>query len=452
MAIGDYRLSFGQGLILNNDFSGSKSWGIDNIAKRTIVPKRHFSTAESNFFRGGAAVFDLGKFSLTTFYSNNSIDANLSDAGHITSFKVDGLHRTKLEIEKKNNSREQVTGGNINLRKNRFQAGISGVYHNYNRMYNPVEYEYNKHYLRGYENFNASIDYSYQLPGFIFAGETAMSQDGAVATLNSLQYRPNTEVSFTLLHRYYPTTYNALHAQSFSEGSRIQNENGLFIGAVFKPFRRFIVNTYLDLVKFPWWKYGVDGPSKATDFYFIGTYTLSPQSYLEARYKFKMKEKNLDHPEQENKSVLPYTTNKIRLRYNHEYDSGWNLRTTVDFAQYTAKYQPSERGIMISQNIAYRGKSPLKGDAYLAWFNTDTYNSRLYSYERNLLSTFYMPFFYGKGVRLALSAKYEITSSLTFSAKAGYTNYFNRDVIGSGTELINGNSRADIFTYIRWRF
>ena len=452
LAIGDYRLSFGQGLILNNDFSGSKSWGIDNIAKRTIVPKRHFSTAESNFFRGGAAVFDLGKFSLTTFYSNNSIDANLSDAGHITSFKVDGLHRTKLEIEKKNNSREQVTGGNINLRKNRFQAGISGVYHNYNRMYNPVEYEYNKHYLRGYENFNASIDYSYQLPGFIFAGETAMSQDGAVATLNSLQYRPNTEVSFTLLHRYYPTTYNALHAQSFSEGSRIQNENGLFIGAVFKPFRRFIVNTYLDLVKFPWWKYGVDGPSKATDFYFIGTYTLSPQSYLEARYKFKMKEKNLDHPEQENKSVLPYTTNKIRLRYNHEYDSGWNLRTTVDFAQYTAKYQPSERGIMISQNIAYRGKSPLKGDAYLAWFNTDTYNSRLYSYERNLLSTFYMPFFYGKGVRLALSAKYEITSSLTFSAKAGYTNYFNRDVIGSGTELINGNSRTDIFTYIRWRF
>lgn len=452
LAIGDYRLSFGQGLILNNDFSGSKSWGIDNIAKRTIVPKRHFSTAESNFFRGGAAVFDLGKFSLTTFYSNNSIDANLSDAGHITSFKVDGLHRTKLEIEKKNNSREQVTGGNINLRKNRFQAGISGVYHNYNRMYNPVEYEYNKHYLRGYENFNASIDYSYQLPGFIFAGETAMSQDGAVATLNSLQYRPNTEVSFTLLHRYYPTTYNALHAQSFSEGSRIQNENGLFIGAVFKPFRRFIVNTYLDLVKFPWWKYGVDGPSKATDFYFIGTYTLSPQSYLEARYKFKMKEKNLDHPGQENKSVLPYTTNKIRLRYNHVNDKGWNLRTTVDFSQYMAKYQPSEKGIMISQNIAYRGKSPLKGDAYLAWFNTDTYNSRLYSYERNLLSTFYMPFFYGKGVRLALSAKYEITSSLTISAKAGYTNYFNRDVIGSGTELINGNSRADIFTYIRWRF
>jgi hypothetical protein len=452
LAIGDYRISFGQGLILNNDFPGSKSWSIDNVARRTTGPKRHFSTTEYGFFRGGAAMFEFNNVSLTAFYSNRLIDTNISDSGEITSFKTDGLHRTPLEISKKKNTREQVIGTNINYRYNRFQTGISGVYHIYNKMYNPVLRDYNKYYLRDQSNLNASIDYSYQLPGFILAGETAIAKNGAVATINSLQYRPVTDISFTLLYRKYPITYNALHAQAFSEGSRVQNENGIFIATAFKPVKRLTVNSYLDLVRFPWKKYGVNGPSKAMDLYFKSSYTFSEHSYIEARYKFKMKEKNLDHPEQENKSVLPYTTNKIRLRYNHEYDSGWNLRTTVDFAQYTAKYQPSERGIMISQNIAYRGESPLKGDAYLAWFNTDTYNSRLYSYERNLLSTFYMPFFYGKGVRLALSAKYEITSSLTISAKAGYTNYFNRDVIGSGTELINGNSRTDIFTYIRWRF
>lgn len=452
LALGDYRLSFGQGLVLNNDFSGSKSWGIDNITKRTLSPKRHFSTAESNFFRGGAAVFDFGRFSLTAFYSNKSIDTNISDEGYITSFKVDGLHRTKSEIEKKKNSSEQVTGANLNFRRNRFQAGISGLYHNYSRIFNPAKRDYNAYYLRGSENFNASIDYSYQLPGFIFAGETAIAKNGAVATINSAQYRPATDMSFTLLYRYFPITYNALHAQAFSEGNRIQNENGLFIGAVFKPFKRFMVNTYMDFVRFPWKKYGVDGPSKALDFYLRGTYTLSQQSFLEARCKFKMKEKNLDHPEHENKSVLPYTTNKLRIRYNREFDNGWELRSTADFAQYSARYQPDENGIMISQNIGYRGERQLKGDAYLAWFNTETYNSRLYSYERNILSTFYMPFFYGKGIRLALSAKYEITSHLTFSVKAGYTNYFNRDVIGSGTEQINGNSRTDIFTYLRWKF
>lgn len=452
LILGDYRLTLGQGLILNNDFSGSKSWGIDNIAKRTSTPKRHFSTAESNFFRGAAAVFNLGNFFITTFYSNKLFDANLSDKGHITSFKVDGLHRTKSEIEKKKNSREKVIGGNINYRKNRFQLGISGIFNIYNRIYNPVKHTYNLYYIRGSDNYNVSIDYSYQLPGFIFAGETALAKNGAIATINSAQYRPMSDMSFTLLYRYYPVTYNALHAQAFSEGSRIQNENGFFLGAVFKPFKRFMVNTYIDLAKFPWWKFGVDGPSKATDFYFIGTYSLSQQSFIETRYKFKRKEKNMSHPQKDNSSVLPYTTNKIRIRYNNEYNNGWNLRTTVDIARYKEKYKPKEEGIMISQNISYRGEKPINGDAYFAWFSTDTYNARLYSYERNLLSTFYMPFFYGKGIRLALSAKYNLASSLTFSIKAGYTYYQNRNTIGSGTEQINGNSRTDLFTYLRWKF
>ena len=101
LALGDYRLSFGQGLILNNDFIGSKSWGVDNVTRRTLKPKRHFSTAEYGFFRGGAALFELGDITLTTFYSNKLIDANISEAGEITSFKVDGLHRTPLEMSKK---------------------------------------------------------------------------------------------------------------------------------------------------------------------------------------------------------------------------------------------------------------------------------------------------------------------------------------------------------------
>jgi hypothetical protein len=317
---------------LNNDFPGSKSWSIDNVARRTTGPKRHFSTTEYGFFRGGAAMFEFNNVSLTAFYSNRLIDTNISDSGEITSFKTDGLHRTPLEISKKKNTREQVIGTNINYRYNRFQTGISGVYHIYNKMYNPVLRDYNKYYLRDQSNLNASIDYSYQLPGFILAGETAIAKNGAVATINSLQYRPVTDISFTLLYRKYPITYNALHAQAFSEGSRVQNENGIFIATAFKPVKRLTVNSYLDLVRFPWKKYGVNGPSKAMDLYFKSSYTFSEHSYIEARYKFKRKEKNLDNPELEEKSVLPYITNKLRLRYSQENSSGWNFRSTVDFA------------------------------------------------------------------------------------------------------------------------
>jgi hypothetical protein len=63
-----------------------------------------------------------------------------------------------------------------------------------------------------------------------------------------------------------------------------------------------------------------------------------------------------------------------------------------------------------------------------------------------------MPSFYGKGIRLALSARFAIVKNLTFSVKGGFTQYSNKEVIGSGTEQINGNSRTDIYTYLRWKF
>ncbi|HBG56859.1 helix-hairpin-helix domain-containing protein [Proteiniphilum sp. UBA1028] len=452
VALGDFRLSFGQGLILNNDFMIGKSWSPENIVRRTQQPKRHFSTAESGFFRGAAAVAGIGDFTITAFYSLKGIDANLSEEGTITSFKTDGLHRTPLEIAKKRNTREQVTGGNINYRKNRFQAGISGLYHAYDRVYQPSPKKYNLYYLRDSNNGNASIDYSYQLPGFIFAGETAISKNGSVATLHTLQYRPSADISFSALHRYYPISYNALYAQAFSEGSSVRNERGLFLSVLFTPFRRFSVNTYLDIVRFPWLKFGVDTPSKALDFYFLGTCTLSSQSLVDIRYKYKQKEKNLSWPDEQSTSVLPYATHKLRLRYTHSAKNGWEFRTTADMARYTEKHFPPENGYMLSQNIGYRGKSPVSGDFYVAFFDANTYDVRLYSYERNLLNSFYMPSFYGKGSRLALSVKHNASSTLTLSMKAGHTRYFNRHTIGSGTEQIDGKRRTDLFFYLRWKF
>lgn len=452
LALGDYRLSFGQGLILNNDFGVNKSWAIGNLAKQTIAPKRHFSTAEYGFFRGAAAVYKIDKVAITAFYSNKGIDGNLSKDDEVTSFKTDGYHRTPSEISKKKNVREQVMGANIQYRKNRFQLGVSGIFHSYNKMYNPTLREYNLYYLRDNNNANASIDYSYRFRNVHLAGETAIAKNGAVATVNMAQYTPSSLFSLSVLHRYYPISYNAFYAQAFSEGSRVQNENGLYVGATFSPFRKFSVSTYIDFVRFPWLRYGVSEPSGAIDYYFSGTYTFSRQSNMELRYKFKQREKDIRLPDESAISVLPYHTQKLRLRYNYLSQNGWNFRTTADMALYKEKYDENNVGYMLSQSVGYRGSERITADAYIAYFNADSYAVRLYSYERNLLNTFYMPSFYGKGYRLAVSARYNFTSRLSFSVKAGHTRYFNRDTIGSGNDLINGNSRTDIFTYLRWQF
>lgn len=451
LAIGDYRLSFGQGLILNNDFMLSKSWATSNIIKRTQEPKRHFSTAESGFFRGISAVYKVGKVNVTAFYSNKAFDANISELGEMTSFKNDGYHRTPSEMEKKNNTREQVVGANINWRKSGLQIGASALYHKYNRVLNPTLKQYNWYYLRNDHSYNASIDYSYYHSKIAFAGEIAMAPNGSVAALNILQYKPNYLYSFSLLHRHLPKSYNAMHAKAFMEGSRVQNENGIYFGTSMKPFRNFSATTYIDIYKFPWLKYQVDAPSKGVDIYLLADYNIGNNSNLEFRYKYKQKEQNATLADNE-RAVLPYDTQKARLRYNHTLINGWQFRTTADFALFHKKHSEKESGYMLSQGISHRGNNKVQGDLYLAYFNSDSYAARLYSYERNILSTFYMPSFYGEGIRLALSGRYNITPKLSLSLKMGYTNYFDKKSIGTGTEQIIGSSRMDLFTFIRWKF
>lgn len=453
LAVGDYRLSFGQGLILNKNFMLSKAWATNSIIRRTEAPKRHFSTAENGFFRGAAAVFGFGNINITTFYSNKRFHANLSADGEITSFKIDGYHRTPGEMEKKNNAREQVTGINVNYRKDGLQVGISGIHHKYNRMYQPTVQEYNYYYLRDSSNINASIDYSYRLNRLSFAGEAAIAKNGAVAATNMIQYAPSNLLSLSALYRYFPISYNAMHAQAFSETSRVQNESGLYVGATFSPMSKVSITSYIDVFRFPWVRSQVDKPSsKGMEVYLLGTYTVSRNSGFELRYRYKQREQNARYPDENSRTVLPYNTQKIRLRYNNTLNNGWNFRTTLDAALYQQKHFQRETGWMLSQNIGYRGNDKVSGDFYAGYFKSESFAARLYSYERNILSTFYMPSFYGEGMRVAVSGRYNITSRLSFSAKIGHTRYFDRETIGSGTDLIDGNSRTDVFTYLRWRF
>jgi hypothetical protein len=60
--------------------------------------------------------------------------------------------------------------------------------------------------------------------------------------------------------------------------------------------------------------------------------------------------------------------------------------------------------------------------------------------------------YYGKGLRLALIARANVGRWLQIDAKVGFTRYFDRSVIGSGLQQIDGSSLTDLDLQARWRF
>jgi hypothetical protein len=79
--------------------------------------------------------------------------------------------------------------------------------------------------------WNVSIDYGYISHRWTIGGETATGDCGAVATLNAASYLVSDHFSLTAVQRFYSARYYSLFSNSFAEGSSVQDENGVYVGA-----------------------------------------------------------------------------------------------------------------------------------------------------------------------------------------------------------------------------
>lgn len=454
LAIGDYKVSFGQGLVISNDFSPSRNAIVSQAERRTNGFRRHFSTNESDFFRGAAATVSLKKIDISLFYSYRQLDAGV-DSAVISSFKTDGLHRLVRDREKMRRVSMQTYGGNIRYATPDLCIGLTALSYSFgNCSVQPDPKPYNLYYFRGNRNTDVSVDYLLKNRMIKFYGETALSGNGAVASLNALQLTPASYFSFLLLYRYYDKRYQAFFGNAFSQSSTIQNEQGFYMGMQWSPFARWKLSTYTDLFRFPWLKYGIDAPSTGKEYMLQLEY--APKRNLSAyiRYKYKQKEKNqfesADDPAMA--GILPYRQQRLRLQVLYAVSPSFSLRTSADGIFY-AEAAKQSRGWMVAQSVGWKPAGlPVQTDFYVAGFHTDDYWSRISSYEKNILYAFNMPSFYGKGVRCAVSFRWDIVERLSLSAKFGYTCYADREVIGTDLEEIEGNVKADVYTLLRWKF
>ena len=293
-------------------------------------------------------------------------------------------------------------------------------------------------YHKGYDYYSVHLFLNKLIK---FYGETALSRNGAVASLNALQLTPASYFSLLLLYRYYDKRYQAFFGNAFSQNSAVRNEQGMYIGMQWTPFARWKLSAYADVFRFPWLKYGVDAPSTGKEYMLQLDYTPSRNLSVYVRYKYKQRE-----------NITPYHQQRLRMQALYTISSSVSLRTSADGICYTEANEKS-RGWMIAQSVGWKPVDvPVQTDFHIAGFHTDNYRTRISSYEKNILYAFNMPSFYGKGVRLALSFRWDIVKQLSVSAKLGYTYYADRDVVGTDLEEIEGNIKADIYTLLRWKF
>lgn len=452
LVVGDYKLSFGMGLIVNSGINLGKLSMISNLGRTTNAIRGSASTYATQDFRGAAATIRLLKpLTLSVFTSYKKVDGTMNkDSLSISAMVTSGYHRTQAEMAKKNNTELADVGANINYKAGSLHLGLTALYSHISPKLSPnTSYLYRWHYLAGSDFFNASVNYRYTHRRVSVNGETAMNKDGRMATINSVNASILNNLSIMLLQRFYSYRYTSLHANSFASGGRVQNESGIYAGINWQ-LRHLSITTYTDYAYFAWPRSLASFSSHAWDNMLQASYSRRSWS-LSARYRLHIKERNNN----DKTALTNQTEHRARVALALQPISALNLKTQVDAA--SVSYKQTDKGYAVTQTATYAPKdlpgkpSRFSLHASITYFNSDDYNSRIYVYERNPLYSFYSPSFYGEGIRYTFMAKANVLKRLVVTAKIGTTNYFNRSTISSGNQMIDASSQTDLDLQLKWK-
>ena len=443
---GRYRVKLGLGLVANTDFSFGKAASLGALARTANSLRPHSSRSEANYLQGAAAEVTLLRWlSLTAFFSTRLVDATLnSDSSTVKTLLSTGYHRTESEMTRRRNTRQTVGGLSVGIKEGAFQVALNAVATAFSRRLQPdTSAVFRRFYPQGKSFMNASVTYSYMSPSVQVAGETAIGSSGGVAALHSVGFSPSQSFSINVIHRFYSYRYRAVLSNSFSDGGAVNNEHGLYLGVAWRPVQRLALKAYSDLSRAAWPKYGVSFASWSWDNQLSATLTAG-RMVAAARYRLRVRQRDNTA-----RSALVSRTEQ-RLRLSAAWRGGaWRADTQADMA--LAACDSTSRGFMVTQGGGVAvGK--FTADGNVGYFNTQSYDSRLYVYERGLLYNFSFPMFYGEGIHYALRVRCDVSPRLMLMAKASVTDYFDRSSIGSGLQRIDRSSQTDVEMQLRWKF
>ena len=458
VAVGDYQVQYGQGLVLWSGLAFGKSSDVASVQKnaRGILP--YTSVDENVFMRGGAVSLASKNLQADFFYSKKNIDGNVSTADTlgreyiILSFTETGNHRTLKEMQGRHIIGQKMFGAHVQYSANKLNIGVTGYRTEFQVPLLRNLKPYNQFQFTGTGISNYGINYSYLWKNISFFGETGKSEPGGTATINGALLALDKNVSAAIVSRHYEKNYIALLSNALGENTLNANENGTYFSVLVKPVRAFALSAYFDRFNFPWLRYLVNAPSRGYDILSQATY--KPSKLFEVYFRYRERSK----PENESVDANPVdelrevVRKNYRINFSYKYSYDLNLSSRMEWVNYHKEGNSTEYGFMISQEVKLKFSRKISAAAEYILFDTDSYNTRIYAYENDVLYSYSVPFYYYRGSRYVLNLQYKFSHGVTFWVRYSHTLYSNRSSSGSGLDEIDGNTRSDLKAQVRFAF
>ena len=279
-----------------------------------------------------------------------------------------------------------------------------------------------------------------------------MSDNGGMATINGLLAGLSRHAQVAILFRSFDRDYQSLTPNAFGESSAATNERGLYTGLEITPTGRWKIQLYHDMWNHPWLRFNVDAPSDGREYFARLTYTIKRRLEIYAQVKSKVNALNNNHDDAPISDLGTQRRSQVRLHVNNILDKAIQLRTRLEWSFYSLDSE-KQKGFLVYQDFIYKPiASPWQASVRITLFDTDDFQSRIYTYENDLIYYYAIPAFNDRGNRFYINLRYKGVRNLTMEIKYARTRWLDMTTVGSGNDEITGDSRSEIRGQIIYRF
>ena len=379
LSAGNFQANFGQGLVIGSPFKMGKSrWMSSGMNAREGV--RKFTSVGDDYqaFHGIGTTLRFAWAEVSAMYS---IDQQKDSAWH------------------------HLVGVNVTGKWKKLKVGISAIENLYSDSTNAQSV--------------VGINARYNWGRVDLWGEVAATQGvrwgwGGIV---GMKFTPISDVNLLALYRYYSPNFDNPYAYAFSEKSRLNDENGFYLGVDVRTFSKWRLAAYVDAFR--------EGYDVMTQADFIPNKTYDMNWRLRARRQ------------------VGKDTYALRYRFVYRLHD-WVFRTQMDANM--VKTDGWNYGVSLLQDVEYHLPTlPIVLQMRAQAFDARKWNNRIYAYENDVLYAYSIPNVYGLGGRFWLNARYKINDTFSLYLRVSETIYQQAWAV----EHDKNSTRTDVHALLR---
>jgi hypothetical protein len=418
--LGDFRLNFGQGLVLGSSMMAGKGSGVSALRKFSTGIRPVATTNESECFRGGAVTLGNARWSGSVF------------AGTVEETDLTAI------------------GGSLSYRRAHFSLSAQAVC--YGASADSARWRERWQALARPGQMNVGLSYHAVAGRQLFFGEVAVDGKAKPAMLHTAVFTVSPVFRMAAMVRYYAPGYDAPMGGAFRAASGDGGEFGVYLTGHLVLSKRVEADLFCDYYRLRWLSYQTEAPVQGMDAGLLLTCRIARRSELLFRYQWRNKPKNRGGLD---------CVHRIAEQGRHKFRLQWNctafpfLKTKTEVSVVLNK-DPAERrwykGILMYQDMVFSFRRPqLSLCLRVAYFDTDRYDERLYAYENDVYYAFTIGSYYYQGMRAYCLLRYKI-QNFTVWLRMSRTRYLNKSNVGSGLTYIDKPHKTEVKVQCMYRF